>query len=205
MALRSFKSPRPQEADGAVLLSLSEIHRLQIDRAWLSRVLESLPRVDDAALQRDGVRPPANALEDLILCVLRQDVSGCLNSELNRFLPERGDPLVNRTLAFIGAAYQSAALSLRQIAAAVGSSERQLSRRFRAATNTTLMGYVHRVRIEHARQLLSNRSLSTKEIAALVGYSATSRLDLHFKRAYGVTPSEYRAAQGLDVPVASRP
>jgi len=86
------------------------------------------------------------------------------------------------------------ALSLRNVAVEVGLSQRQMSRRFVASTLMTVMECMHLFRIEHAKQLLANRQLSIKQIAAEVGYSRTSRLDFHFKCACGVRPTDYRQA-----------
>jgi transcriptional regulator GlxA family with amidase domain len=81
------------------------------------------------------------------------------------------------------------------VAAAVQASkipERSLKRRFLAATGTTLIEHVQRLRIEGAKCLLESSEKSLDEISNEIGYQETAFFRQLFKRHTGLTPTEYR-------------
>jgi transcriptional regulator GlxA family with amidase domain len=73
-----------------------------------------------------------------------------------------------------------------------GLGERTFKRRFKAATGYAPMDYVHRLRIEEAKQLLESTATATDEIARQVGYRVPTFFRRLFKRRTGVTPARYR-------------
>ena len=81
------------------------------------------------------------------------------------------------------------------VAAAVAASgipERSLKRRFKAATGSTLIGYVQNLRIEEAKRLLETGHGSAEDVAAEAGYENPAFFRRLFKRCTGLTPGEYR-------------
>ncbi|HVM62808.1 MAG TPA: DNA-binding transcriptional regulator [Verrucomicrobiae bacterium] len=52
---------------------------------------------------------------------------------------------------------------------------------------------LHRVRIDHARQLLVSSGEKTDTVAALCGYTSTNSFWVAFRRATGMSPAQYRA------------
>jgi two-component system, response regulator YesN len=67
-----------------------------------------------------------------------------------------------------------------------------LSRLFKSKIGKTFSCYLRELRIAKAKELLVNSILKITEIAALVGYNDVSYFVQSFKRAYGLTPEEYR-------------
>lgn len=68
-----------------------------------------------------------------------------------------------------------------------------LSRLFKKQTGYTLMDYVTFERMERAKQMLMESSLSISEIALETGYSNTAYFTKMFKKYFdGVTPRQYR-------------
>ena len=67
--------------------------------------------------------------------------------------------------------------------------------RFKQATGDTPIQYLHRLRIETAKQLLSGDALSIEQIAYRVGYDDASYFSRLFKRKTQQTPGEYRTAK----------
>lgn len=63
---------------------------------------------------------------------------------------------------------------------------------FRRETKSTFTQYITRLRMEHAKQLLSGTSLPLKEICERIGYNDYFYFDKVFKKNIGCTPSEYR-------------
>jgi transcriptional regulator GlxA family with amidase domain len=76
--------------------------------------------------------------------------------------------------------------------AACGIPERSLKRRFKAATGTTLIGYVQNLRIEEAKRSLESGDASFDDIAAGMGYENIAFFRRLFKRSTGLTPGQYR-------------
>jgi len=85
-------------------------------------------------------------------------------------------------------------LSLESLAQESGYSRVHFMRMFRAATGRSPHNYLMNLRIERARELLSNPALSLTDIALDCGFSSHSHLTRVFRQFLGVTPSEYRRA-----------
>ncbi len=85
-----------------------------------------------------------------------------------------------------------AADAVTQVVAVSGIPERTLKRRFKAATGTTLIGYVQNLRVEEAKRQLETEAMSFEAIAADLGYENLAFFRRLFKRATGLTPGQYR-------------
>ena len=83
-------------------------------------------------------------------------------------------------------------LSLQSLAQESGYSRVHFVRMFRAATGRSPHNYLLNLRIERARELLSNPALSLTDIALDCGFSSHSHFTRVFRQFVGVTPSEYR-------------
>jgi len=84
--------------------------------------------------------------------------------------------------------------SLMNLARQVGLNDYKLKMGFRQLFGTTVFGYLQACRMEQAKQLLNERSLSVAGVAHAVGYASQSRFCHAFKRQFGMTPSTYRRA-----------
>lgn len=67
-----------------------------------------------------------------------------------------------------------------------------LSRLFKNETGKTFSSYLQEFRMEKAKELLESDLLKITDVAMLSGYNDVSRFIQYFKKAYGVTPEEYR-------------
>lgn len=83
-------------------------------------------------------------------------------------------------------------LTLRQMAAHAGYSERSFLRRFQAETGLPPLRWLHGQRVQEARRLLERSGSDLEAIAAATGFGTAATLRLHFSRALGTTPSAYR-------------
>ena len=81
---------------------------------------------------------------------------------------------------------------LETLASAVGLSQRQLARVFRASTGLTVMEWVVQRRLEVASRLLAEGELPIKEISHRAGYAHVTSFTASFVRQFGVPPAEYR-------------
>jgi AraC-like DNA-binding protein/mannose-6-phosphate isomerase-like protein (cupin superfamily) len=87
-------------------------------------------------------------------------------------------------------------LEVRDVAAQVNLSERQLSRIFRKATGASILTYLTRLRMDRAMQLLLHSELPIKQVAAAVGYPDTHYFTTLFGRHTRTTPGAYRRSGG---------
>jgi transcriptional regulator GlxA family with amidase domain len=73
-----------------------------------------------------------------------------------------------------------------------GLPERSFMRRFTGATGMSPLEYVHRLRIEEAKQMLETADEPIEAIADEVGYQDASFFSRLFRRRVGMTPAHYR-------------
>jgi transcriptional regulator GlxA family with amidase domain len=86
----------------------------------------------------------------------------------------------------------SGEVKLEAVAADIGMSPRNFSRRFKQATGDSPSHYLQRVRIEAAKELLRSTDLSVAEVAYRVGYADLSYFSRMFSRHEGCLPHSYR-------------
>ena len=106
------------------------------------------------------------------------------------------DDEIQRAQKWLLAHYREPA-DLDALAAQVGMSPRNFARRFKAATSEAPLAYLHRLRIDRARQRLETTHRSVHEICEEVGYEDLAFFRQLFKRHTGSSPREYRARFGL--------
>ncbi|WP_433300407.1 helix-turn-helix transcriptional regulator [Actinoplanes sp. CA-030573] len=112
--------------------------------------------------------------------------------------PTRHDPgrvapaALRRAIAYIDA-HAERPLRLSEIATAAGTSARALQYAFRTHYDTTPMGYVRRVRLEHARRDLQiadpRQGATVKAIAARWGFTEPDRFTAAYRDVFGTLPS----------------
>lgn len=83
-------------------------------------------------------------------------------------------------------------LGLVELAALLQLSPHYFAHLFKQAMGLSPYQYVLQQRIERAKTLLSQPTLSIADIAYQTGFSSQSHLHRHFKRFVGVTPGQYR-------------
>jgi AraC family transcriptional activator FtrA len=95
-------------------------------------------------------------------------------------------------------------ISIGTMARQVAMSERTFARRFKEQTGTSPVRWLTDQRTAHALELLETTNTSIDEIAALSGFSSTSKLREHVRATTGAPPSEYRRASRLRHRTTSR-
>jgi AraC family transcriptional regulator len=68
-------------------------------------------------------------------------------------------------------------------------------RAFKTATGFSPFQYISNIRIEKAKALLGEKNVTIEEIALSAGFSSGANLARAFKKAVGLSPSEYRTLQ----------
>ena len=84
-------------------------------------------------------------------------------------------------------------ISLAVLARQAGMSERSFSRHYAEATGLTPARAIERLRVEAARQLLSDSHLPVKSISRRCGFGSEETMRRSFLRLLAVTPQDYRA------------
>ncbi|MBB5136909.1 transcriptional regulator GlxA family with amidase domain [Thermocatellispora tengchongensis] len=87
-------------------------------------------------------------------------------------------------------------ITLADMAAQCGMSERTFSRRFREQTGTTPLQWLLRARVRRAQYLLENTDHGVERIAGQAGFGSPTAFRERFKRVVGTTPQAYRASFG---------
>lgn len=82
--------------------------------------------------------------------------------------------------------------SVDDLADMVSVGRRSFERRFKLATNNTVLEYIHRIKIEAAKRSFENSRKNINEVMYDVGYTDTKAFRIVFKKITGLTPIEYR-------------
>ena len=78
------------------------------------------------------------------------------------------------------------------LAGMVALGRRSFERRFKKATNNSVLEYMHRVKIEVAKRSFESSRKNINEVMYDVGYTDTKAFRTIFKKITGLTPIEYR-------------
>ena len=99
--------------------------------------------------------------------------------------------VVSKTITYIKSNY-SRNLSNKMLSDLTGYHEYHLNRLFVRHTGTTVHRYILNLRINRAKDLLLNTSLSLAAIAECVGFNSNTHFSEYFKQVVGIPPMEFR-------------
>ena len=117
-------------------------------------------------------------------------------SQLSASAQSKEDHLVNDILKFIENNFTDSELSLQSAANELGYNAKYLSRIFKESLDVTFSEYLKNIRIQHASFLMDEGITAIKNVAILSGYSDPFYFSNVFKKAVGVSPSEYIKRNG---------
>ena len=83
-------------------------------------------------------------------------------------------------------------MTVDELAAIAATGRRSFERRFRMATNNSVLEYIQRVKIEAAKRHFESSRKNINEVMYNVGYTDTKAFRDLFKKITGLTPIEYR-------------
>ena len=104
---------------------------------------------------------------------------------------EHEDDEIIKSQEFIEANYQEK-ITVDKLADMVAIGRRSFERRFKKATNNTVIEYIQRVKIEAAKRSFESSHKNINEVMFGVGYTDTKAFRTIFKKITGLTPIEYR-------------
>ena len=86
-------------------------------------------------------------------------------------------------------------ISLDEVSGKVDVSPYYFTRLFKEETGETFLEYLTKLRMDKAKELMKDQSISVKDICTRVGYADPNYFSRIFKKAVGMTPTEYRAGE----------
>ena len=104
---------------------------------------------------------------------------------------EHQDAEIKRAQEFIENNYQEK-ITVDQLADKFAIGRRSFDRRFKRATNNTVLEYIQRVKIEAAKRSFEKNHKNISEVMFDVGYTDTKAFRDLFRKITGLTPVEYR-------------
>ena len=179
---------------GAAILSI------EISDAWLARLRECRVKtnesfeVGDPRAHRAAARLMSVTASNDPLAPLRIESETLdLLSHLAVTPRERSAPRwMKEVLDALDVAHKRAP-SLVELAGVAGVHPVHLARTFRQHHGSTIGEYVRNRRVGRAERMLREGSRSLAEVSVEAGFADQSHLTREFRRAYGLTPAEFRA------------
>lgn len=166
----------------------SEITHLLCHTAGLLPVQNLVETMVWSLLQNEPGARRANQMRLALLLLDLLDHPDCIEVQGE---PGQGSPLVLAALREIEDDCRGA--SLTRVAAQYHVSLPYLSALVRQATGSTFKELLQQKRLDRAQQMLRTTRLPVQTIAEAVGYETTSYFYTLYKKAFGITPKEYRA------------
>lgn len=112
--------------------------------------------------------------------------------DLNAAIRTRAGDLQLREVVKYITEHYAEPLKVSQLAEMTYLSPRHFTRIFKEYFQTTPMNFITSCRLQRARLLLAERDYSVTQVANECGFSDSNYFARQFKRAFGVSPSEYR-------------
>lgn len=110
------------------------------------------------------------------------------------------DEPVKKAQLFIEDNFQNK-ITVDELASMFSLSRRNLERRFKKATSTTVVEYLQRVKVEAAKKSLESKKKNINEVMYDVGYTDVKAFRTIFRKITGLSPLEYRKRYTTDTSV----
>lgn len=199
---------------GSVDLMLCDIVMPRVDGlAFAETVGRDFPRVSIIILSGHGDFEYARRAirRNVFAFVLKSDKHEVLIETLARLKAEldaelaapSSDLAMDAVAKYVQERYADA--SLGQAAEIAHMSPNYFCKMFKEKTGVNYHAYVVRVRLAAARRLLENTNMKIDDIAEKVGYSEGKNFNRVFKKAFGLSPKEYKRRRQAPGPVDAAP
>jgi AraC-like DNA-binding protein len=165
------------------ILRAAEIHK----NPWLSNVVDQLSA--EYLSQRPGAELVIDKLTEIVIVELIRISFG--RSEESRLIRALGDRHVTAALEQLHRS-PGDPWTIDKLARHVGLSRAALARRFRELVGQPVFGYLTRIRIQRARELLQDSTMPIWEVANNVGYESDISFARAFRKLEGQTPTQFR-------------
>ena len=134
-------------------------------------------------------------LEELLIHLIRAG-HNALPPKSDSIAAEEGQQkIVDSVISFLKDNIENQ-ITLDNVVENIAFSKTYLKSLFRKKTGSTIMKYLTRLRMDKARQLLSDGNFTVSEISGLCGFSTVHYFSNTFKKETGMTPTEYAKTVG---------
>ena len=177
--LTPLKSIFPQ----IVIVREEELHK----HPWLKATFEQLSA--EYMAQNPGTEIIVNKLTEVVLVELIRINFG--RQEKNSFLLALNDKRISKALQLMhGTPHEPWTIEL--LAGQIGMSRAAFAKRFRELVGHTMFTYLSQLRVQRAKEMLKNTSLTVDDIALKIGYESGRAFTKTFAKYVGMTPKQYR-------------
>lgn len=175
--------------------TLATLHLNSLKYQFLHDIDSALCRetTDSDELSRVMIREilSCNAHEELLHLMHR--ILTELDDHASHLPYDSGQLHLNEVKSYIRKNSQNKQLSVASVADVFAVTPNALSKFFAKYAEMGVLQYIHKIRIEHAcNLLLQHETMTISEIADKVGYTSTITFTRSFKARYRMTPGEYR-------------
>ncbi len=183
----------PEEFLGHPNSTLAQLHLSSLKYQFLHDVdVLSGDFADSAELSRAMSR-------GILSCKTHRALLEKMDSMLADLKMDEPEDEIHRIKAYIRQNAFQQQLTVTSVAEAFDMPIDKLSKLFSHCAGMGVLQYIHKIRIEHAcNLLLSDEKLTIAEIAGRVGYSSALTFNRAFKARYEMTPGEYRKAHACE-------
>jgi len=178
---------------GITSLQIAKCRIFGLVNAMLNAVGEIRTAVDAEFFNE--LDPVSRLLNSTTLTELQKQANFIFDSINNYFEPKNEDAvheLINSVREFIHESYNQPKLSVTSISEKFNVNVSYLSRLFKKHVGIGMLDYIHKKRLEEAKELMKDHSLNIKDIAERVGYYNTITMTRAFRKYEGVTPGKFR-------------
>ncbi|MEE1305756.1 MAG: AraC family transcriptional regulator [Agathobacter sp.] len=151
--------------------------------------MEILGGINDRGITNMEAVSGINNVEELFKWFKAESILLCDSIELEQRTST--DSVVERSISYIKGHYMDN-LTLDEVSQLVDVSPYYFSKLFKQTTGETFIEYLTAFRMEKAKEFLSNKKYSIKEVCGMCGYNDPNYFSRIFKKYEGKTPSEFR-------------
>lgn len=166
-----------------------EVYIIRRGKPISDKIITNLWRLKELQAHENMEFQTRNILSETWLLLLK-DIR--FNYKNNKSLKSEQSDRIRNMLSFIHNHYKEK-VTVAKIAEATGLSEREAMRSFRKYLNQSPIEYLISYRLNEAGKLLRDTKLSITEICYQCGFSDSSYFGKAFRKAYGMTPLEFRS------------
>ena len=116
-----------------------------------------------------------------------------IKNEMDNFKNDKNSKYIQQINEYIESNYMFDTLSSAEIADKLGLAQSYVNRNYRKHACMSITNYIKQVRLEKAAQLMRESDYSIEKILERVGWTTKEYFYSTFKKAYGLTPGEFRA------------
>jgi AraC-like DNA-binding protein len=156
--------------------------RMSLNQKDLFELVQELFACSSKSLE-DGMRQKGIFLQILSLCFTD-------SSHAKSYM----SPVLLKAKEYIDINFRNPELNISKTAAKNSITPNHLCRIFRQELGVSPLEYINSLRLQHARELLTNSSLNVSQIALETGFQDPNYFSRLFKKRIGVSPSQYYTA-----------